>query len=195
MTALLRRLAGADEEVRADAVGDEGLGAVDDVAAVDLAGEGRDAGDIGAGAGLGDAEGADLLTGDPGHQPALLLLLSAEVEDRRHRDRGVGVEPGGDAPGASAAGELLDPDRVVQVSAALAAVFLWELQPEEAELGTAPVELAGEFPRLLPLRDMGRDLLGDEAANRLAQLLVLLAEGRKSGALAGVSNDFHFRYS
>ena len=106
MAALLARLAGADEEVGADAVGDEGLGAVDDVAAVDLVlGEGgRHAGDVGAGARLGDPERADLLAGDPRHQPALLLLLGAEVEDRRHRDRGVGVEPGGDAAGAAASG-------------------------------------------------------------------------------------------
>ena len=40
VAALLGRLAGADEEVGADAVGDEGLGAVDDVAAVDPLGEG-----------------------------------------------------------------------------------------------------------------------------------------------------------
>ena len=118
----LRRLHGADEEVGADAVGDEGLRAVDDVAAVDLLGEGGDAGDVGAGAGLGDPQRADLLAGDARHQPALLLLLGAEVEDRRHRDRGVGVEPGGDAAGAAGAGQLLDPDRVVQVGAALAAV-------------------------------------------------------------------------
>ena len=41
VAALLGRLAGADEEVGADAVGDEGLRAVDDVAAVDPLGEGR----------------------------------------------------------------------------------------------------------------------------------------------------------
>ena len=84
VAALLGRLAGADEEVGADAVGDEGLGAVDQVAAIDLLRGGGDAGDVGAGAGLGDPERADLLAGDPRHQPALLLLLGAEVEDRRH---------------------------------------------------------------------------------------------------------------
>ena len=191
----LRRLDGADEEVGADAVGDEGLRAVDDVAAVDLLGEGGDAGDVGAGARLGDPQRADLLAGDPGHQPALLLLLGAEVEDRRHRDRGVGVEPGGDAAGAAAAGQLFDPDRVVQVSAALTAVLLGELQAEEAQLGAAPVELTGEFPRRLPLVDVWRDLLADEAADRLAQLLVLLAEGREGGALSCVFDDRHSLHS
>ncbi len=175
-------LHGADEEVGADAVGDEGLGAVDDVAAVDLPGVGGDAGDVGAGARLGDAEGADLLAGDPWHQPALLLLLGAEVEDRRHRDRGVGVEAGGDAAGAAGARQLLDPDRVVQVGAALAAELLGELEAEEAELGAAGVELAGEFARRLPLVDVGGDLLDDEATDRLAQLLVLLAERRQDGS-------------
>ena len=141
------------------------------------------------GARLGDPQRADLLAGDPGDQPALLLLLGAEVEDRRHRDRGVGVEPGGDAAGAAAAGQLLDPDRVVQVGAALAAQLLGELQPEEAELGAAPVELTGEFPRLLPPVDVRRDLLGDEARDGFPQLLMLLAEGREDGALTCVFDD------
>jgi len=73
-------------------------------------------------------------------------------------------------------GQLFDPDRVVQVGAALAAVGLGELQPEEAELGAAAVELTREFARRLPLVDVGRDLLGDEAGDGFAQLLVLLAE-------------------
>ena len=157
-------LTGADEEVGADAVGDEGLGAVDDVAAVDPLRQGGDAGDVGAGAGLGDPEGADLLAGDPRHQPALLLLLGAEVEDRRHRDRGVGVEPGGDAAGAARAGQLLDPDRVVQVGAALAAVVLRELQPEEAELGAAADRARGGIPAPPPTRRRcGAISLRDEA--------------------------------
>ena len=184
-------LHGADEEVGADAVGDEGLGSVDEVAAVDPLRGGGDAGDIGAGSRLGDAEGADLLAGDPRDQPALLLLVGAEVEDRRHRDRNVGVEPGGDAAGAAGAGQLLDPDRVVQVGAALAAVLLGELEAEETELGAAPVELTGEFPRLLPLVDVRRDLLADEAADGLPQLLVLLAERRECASLSRVFDDRH----
>ena len=191
VAALLGRLAGADEEVGADAVGDEGLGAVDDVAAVDPLGEGRDPGDVGAGAGLGDPQRADLLARDPGHQPALLLLLGAEVEDRRHRDRGVGVEPGRDAARAARARQLLDPDRVVEVGPALAAVALGELEAEEAELGAAAVELAREFARRLPLVDVRRDLLADEAPDRLAQLLVLGVERRRDGPHPGVLDDRH----
>ena len=116
MAALLGGLDRADQEVGADAVGDEGLAAVDEVAAVIRLRGGAERSDVGAGSGLGDAERADLLALDPGHEPALLLPLVAELEDRRHRDRGVGVQPGRDSAGGTAAGELFDPDRVVQVA-------------------------------------------------------------------------------
>jgi len=66
----------------------------------------------------------------------------------------------------------------MDVVAALAAVLRLVLEPEEAELAAAVVELTGELAGLLPLVDMRRDLLGDEAADRLPQRLVLLAEGR-----------------
>ena len=137
------RLDGADEEVGADAVGDEGLGAVDDVAAVDPLGEGGDAGDVGAGAGLGDPQRADLLAGDPRHEPALLLLLGAEVEDRRHRDRGVRVEPSGDAARAARRASSSTQIASCRWVAALAAVLLGELEPEEAELGAALIGWRG----------------------------------------------------
>ena len=71
VAALGRRLHRADEEVGADAVGDEGLRAVDDPAAVDLLGVGPDPGDVGAGAGLGDPERGDLLALDRRPQQAL----------------------------------------------------------------------------------------------------------------------------
>jgi len=52
----------------------------------------------------------------------------------------------------------------VHVIAALPAVLGLVLEPEEAELAAAVVELARELPRLLPLVDVGSDLLGDEPA-------------------------------
>src|SRR5205085_12414772 len=107
---------------------------------------------------------------------------------------GWGAEPGGDAAGAAGAGQLFEPERVVQVGAALPAVLLRELQPEEAELGATAVELAGEFPRRLPLGDVRRDLLRNEAADGLPQLLVLRAEGRQRRPRPGVLNDGHQRF-
>ena len=189
VAALLGGLDRADEEVGADAIGDEGLCSVDDVAAVHLAGSGSQRGDVGAGTRLGDRERADLLPLDARHKPALLLLLGAELPDRRHGDLGMGPEPGCDPAAAARVGELLDPDGVVDVVAALAAVVRLELESEEAELAAAVVELARELARLFPLVDVRGDLLADEAADRLAQLLVLLAEGRERGALTGVLYD------
>ena len=129
-----RGLHRADEEVGADAVGDEGLRAVDDVAAVDLAGIGLDRGDVGAGARLGDPERADLLAGDRRAKEALVLLGGAEPVDRRSRDPGVRAEPGADPARGAGRGQLLGPDGVVDVVAALASELDRVLESEEAEL-------------------------------------------------------------
>ena len=77
----------------------------------------------------------------------------------------------------------------MQVVAALAAVGLGELQPEEAELGAAAVEIAGEFPRRLPRVDVRRDLRGDEPRDRLAELLVLRPERRQHRPRPAVLDD------
>src|SRR4029077_2953981 len=75
--------------------------------------------------------------------------------------------------------------------APLAAVLRLELEAEEDELAAAVVQLARELPSVLPLLDVGGDLLGDEAPHGLAQLLVLLGEGREGGANALVLDDVH----
>jgi hypothetical protein len=85
--------------------------------------------------------------------------------------------------------ELLDPDGVVDVVPALAAVLGLVLEAEEAELAAAVVELPRELARLLPFVDVGSDLLADEAPDRLPQLLVLLTEWREESPLAGVLYD------
>jgi hypothetical protein len=101
----------------------------------------------------------------------------------------VGPDPGGNAAAAARVRELLDPDRVVDVVAALTAVLGLVLEAEEAELAAAVVELAGELARVLPLIDVGGDLLADEIPDRLTELLVLLAERRERRSLTGVPYD------
>jgi hypothetical protein len=96
------------------------------------------------------------------------------------------VDPCPDPARAPRAGELFDPDGVVHVSAALAAVLDRELEPEETELAAAAVELAWELARRLPLIDVGGDLADYESAHGLPQLLVLLGEGRQRCACPGV---------
>ncbi len=77
------------DEVRAMAVGDEGLGAVDHVLVAVTHRPRLDAGDVGAGVRLGDAEARDALALDRRHEVPLLLLLGAEQEDRRRGHVGV----------------------------------------------------------------------------------------------------------
>src|SRR5690606_20388888 len=122
-------------------------------------------------------ERGDLLALDRRDEEALLLLLGAELPDRRRRDPDVGADPRRDAPRA-AARQLLDEDRVVDVVAALAAVLLRVLEAEVAELGAAAEDVVGKPALLLPLGGVGAELVRDEAADRLAELLVLLRERR-----------------
>src|SRR5205807_735524 len=60
----------------------------------------------------------------------------------------------------------------------LAAVLLRVLQAEVAVLGELGEDLVVEPARLLPLLGVRAQLLVDEAPQRLAELLVLLGEGR-----------------
>ena len=189
VAARLRGLHRADQEVGADAVGDERLRAADHIATRNLAGECADAGDVRPRAGLGDPKRPDQLPLDPRHDPAPALLLAAEIEHRRHRNRGVGVQPRGDATRAPGVRQLLDPDGVVDTGPTLAAVFLGELQPQEAQLAAAGEQPARELARRLPLVDVRRDLLANEATYGLAQLVVLLRERRQRGANALVPDD------
>ena len=101
------------------------------------------------------------------------------------------AEPGGDSAAGAGGDQLLGPDRVMEVVAALAAELDRVLEAEEAELGGAVVELARELPRLFPLVLVGDDLLGHPAADRRAQLLVLVGERRHDRPLAAVLDHRH----
>ncbi len=118
-----------------------------------------------------------------------MLVGGAELEDRRRRDPRVRAEPGANASGRTGSGELLGPDGVVDVVAALATELGRVLEPEEAELAGAPVELTRELAGGLPLVDVRGDLGRDPARDRLAQLLVLVGERRQQRAVAAVAND------
>ena len=112
-----------------------------------------------------------------GCEEALLLVVGAELPDRRRGDPDVRADPGRE-PARAAAAELLAEHRVVEVAAAAAAVLDRVLQPEQAELGHALEDLVREPLRRLPLGRMRPQLLGDEPPDLRAQRLVLLREGR-----------------
>jgi Arc/MetJ family transcription regulator len=65
----------------------------------------------------------------------------------------------------------------VQVVAALSAVLVRVLQPEQPLRGELAEQLVGEPAVVLPLLRVWRELALDEAADRLSQLFVLVGEG------------------
>src|SRR3546814_4750579 len=77
-------LAPDDEDVGHRRVGDPHLGALQAIAAVDLAGAGRHAAGVGAEVGLGEAETADPFAGRQLRQVLLALRLAAVGVDRVH---------------------------------------------------------------------------------------------------------------
>src|SRR6185295_15711762 len=168
------RLHGGDHEVRADAVGDVCLRTVDDVVVPVAPGGGAQAGHIGAGVGLGDAQGADLLALDGGGEEAALLVVAAEQVHGAGGDDELGGQAGGDAPGAAAA-QLLEEDGLEEEAGVAAAPDLRVLQAQEAQLAEAEVELAGELAGLLPRAGVRAQLLVHDGPDRAAERLVLFA--------------------
>ena len=125
--ALVPVLAGAhrgDHQVGVDAVGDEGLAAVDDVVVAVALRARADAGQVGAGAGLGHRDRGDQLAGRDAGQPALLLLVGRRSSgSTAGRCRCAGVMP---EPGAADAGQrdllvqdLVEPEVVDPAAAVL----------------------------------------------------------------------------
>ncbi len=135
---------------------------------------GADAGDVGAGARLGDPQAGDLLALQPRFEVLPLLLLGAEQVDRRQRHVGLHGE-GHVGPARAGVAHALGPHQRVEVVAALAAVLLGEAEAEEAEVAGA-LHRRGRPVGLLPLVAVGPELLLHPGLHRLAQVFVLLAE-------------------
>ena len=113
-------------------IGDPGLGAGQDVAALDLLGAGAHAARVGAGVGLGQAEAADDLALGQAGEVFAALLLAAVGEDRvhhearldRHRRAVAAVDP------LDGAGD----QAVADIAQAGAAIFVRDGRAEQAEL-------------------------------------------------------------
>ena len=167
------------DQVGEDAVGDEGLLAVEQVMVALVGGGGADPLQVRARAGLGHRDRRDQLAGAQAGEPALLLLVGrrrAEVGDDHVVEERVrrAVHP---APGHL----LVDHHVVAEVVGAAAAVLLVELECEQAlraGLGPrVPVDDAVGLPLLVPRHD----LLVEEGADRVAEGLVLVVEDRSPG--------------
>ena len=161
--------------VGAVAVGDVGLRPVDHILVAVAHSVRLDAGDVGAGVRLGDAEAGDLLALDRGHEVALLLLLGAEQRGSAASPCRCGPRCPCRARRSCACDHLLGEHEVAEVVAALPAVLLGIGQAEEAELAHAAEDGVRER-RLLPLLRVRRELLDHERVDRLAQRFVLIVE-------------------
>ena len=155
--------AGADgggHEVGADAAGDEGLGAVDDVVVALAHGGGPDAGDVGAAARLGDRERADGLAGQGRADEPVDEVGVAGGGDVGQRDAA------GEQPGHQPAGGALLEHRLLQVDgveqgAAATADLLGEGDAEQPLLAGGQVQLARDRAGVLPLLEVRRDLAAE----------------------------------
>ena len=183
--------AGGDGDDRGDVgarVGDERLGAVDDPLAGGLVEPGAGAGGAGvrAGVGLGQAERRERAAGDQVGQPALLLLLGAEAEDRVDAQADAGAQ--GDADALVDPAELLDGHAEAGEGVLVqpgAAVLLRGHQAEQPEVAHLRHELHREVVVAVPLLDVRADLVLGELPDGGAEVLVLLAQLELAVVLAG----------
>ncbi len=183
-------LDGGDDEVGVDAVGDERLGAVDDVVLAVTAGAGGHRGEVRADTRLGHRERRDQLAGgDPG-QPALALLLGAVAEEVGQADVVVQGDAEADAADARALGLFADDEVQPEVLGPGAAVALRHGHPEEAAVAGAREHLAGDDARALPLAVaavLTDDLALQERAKARAEVFVEVLEQVASHPLRTLS--------
>ena len=166
-----RGLADHDHDLGIDAVGDEGLGAVDDVVVAFALGGGAHGFEVAARAGLGHGDGADHFTGGHLGQPAVaLLLVAVSVDVGRHDVR---VQRKTQCRGVGAAHFLDQHRRMAKVTAA--AVGLGQHGVEQAlAAGLAP-HFLGHDAVALPLGQVRHDFLVKEVAHGVTELFMVFA--------------------
>ena len=175
MAALRLRADEDHDQVGIDTIGDEHLGAGDDVGVTVAAGDALHVRDVRAARRLGHAEGDDLLALDRRWQPTLALCVVAVVIDGRRGNRDVGADSGGYAS-RSAAGELLEEDRFIDDAGVRSAVLLRVFQAQKIQGAESLEQLAWKLLGFFPLVDVRTHLLVDEAPNSASELLVLRCE-------------------
>src|SRR5262249_23217331 len=127
---------------------------------------------VGAGVGLRETERAELLAANRRHQPALLLLLGAEAQDRDAAETDVRQQRRREAAVHTA--DLLDEQTAHDHVAAAAAVLLGIAAAEVAELSELAEEIEREGLGGLELVDArGERLLGEAADGETERLLFI----------------------
>src|SRR4051812_14348489 len=114
---------------------------------------------------LGQPETADQIARGHARQPALLLLVGAELRDGAHRERALDGDERADAGVAGL--QLHHRQAVLDRRAATAAVAL-EVHAEQAEVGHLLDQLPRERRGGVPARDVRADPLVDEGTHAVA---------------------------
>ena len=165
---------GDDEDLADAAVGDESLGAVQQIAVAATHRRRARAAGVAASLGLGESKAAHDLSRRQQRHVAALLLRGAELDDRRGAERRVR----GDRERVRRVDlrQLVDHDHEAQQVEPRAAQLLGPRHAEQSELA----HLANAFPRELgarvALRGDRRDLVSGELAHHLARREVLFGE-------------------
>ena len=154
--------------------GDPHLFAVENVLVAGFAGGGGHAAGIGAEAGLGQAEAAQLLAAGERREPGVLLLVGAEGVDGIHHERGLHADEAAEA--GVAAFQFLHHQAVFDVGHAGAAVAL-EVGAEEAELAHQGTSSRGKRSVRKHSSMMGIEVVFDEIARGAADEQLVFGEG------------------
>ena len=165
-----------DEGISHVAVGDEALGAVEDVVLAGLVqySGGLLALSVGTGAGLGQAERTDLLAGQQVRQILLLLSLGAVLENGSAAQRGMSGNDNGS--GAADLGQLLHAHGIGEDVAAGAAILLGEVNAHHAQLRHLLDGLHGETLFLVDLGGQGLHFVLCKFAVHLANEQLFLSQ-------------------
>ncbi|MCO5556213.1 hypothetical protein L7F22_009759 [Adiantum nelumboides] len=182
---LLRRvgLHRGDDQVGVDPVGDEGLRAVDDVVVAVADRRRRHRRQVRADARLGHGDGEDRLAADDARQPALPLLVGTVGEQVGQHDVVVQGQAEAGPCGADTQQLLADDGVEPEVLDPAAAELLGRVDAQEAVRTGGGEQLPRDGAVTFPLRLVRDDLLLDEGAERLPEVLVVgLVERALHGA-------------
>src|SRR5215475_5954471 len=170
-----------DEAVVGDvAVGDEHLGAVDDVVVAVPLGGGPDGGGVGSRVRLGESPAAELLAAQRRHQELALLLLGPEAQQRNASQPDMREERGREA--AVDACDLLDQQAAHHHVAAAAAVLLGIADAEITEASELAEQVERKGLGALELLDARPERALGEAADGGAKRLLFLVQGEAEHA-------------
>jgi hypothetical protein len=129
--------------------------------------------------GFGECERGDLLASDGGYEPSPLLLLGPELENGRRRHLRLNRHRHTETARAGPR-HLLREHHSREVIASLAAILRRVPQAEKPELAHPPEDRVREGI-LLPLLEVGLDLLLQELADVQPELLVGVGEVHRPG--------------